>query len=123
MVYTILISVVFVAELIITFAIIQNLIKLDKLILSFDETLNSTKSGLKDISVLMRKISEQWIVLATDFIENIKEGSEELFLQKFSKALVTLLVINLNFKFIKSLKKSKLTKTLAKGFLLLENMV
>lgn len=123
MVYTILISVVFVAELIITFAIIQNLIKLDKLILSFDETLNSTKSGLKDISVLMRKISEQWIVLATDFIENIKEGSEELLLQKFLKALVTLLVINLNFKFIKNLKKSKLTKTLAKGFLLLENMV
>lgn len=123
MVYTILISVVFIAELIIFFAIMQKLFQADKWILNINKKLIETKSGIKDISVLIRKISEQWVVLANDFVETIKKESEDLFLQLFSKILIALLVVNLKFKFTKNLKKTKMAKTLIKGFSLLENMV
>lgn len=123
MVYTILISVVFIAELIIFFAIMQKLFQADKWLLNINKKLIETKSGIKDISVLIRKISEQWVVLANDFVETIKKESEDLFLQLFSKILIALLVVNLNFKFTKNLKKTKMAKTLIKGFSLLENMV
>lgn len=123
MVYTILISVVFIAELIIFFAIMQKLFRADKWILNINKKLIETKSGIKDISVLVRKISAQWIDLAKDFVETIKKESEDLFLQLFSKILIALLVVNLKFKFTKNLKKTKMAKTLIKGFSLLENMV
>lgn len=123
MVYTILISVVFIAELIIFFAIMQKLFQADKWILNINKKIIEAKSGIKDISVLVRKISEQWIVLANDFVETIKRESEELFLQQLSKLLIAIFVINLNFKFAKELKKSKMAKNLIKGFSLLENMV
>lgn len=123
MVYTILISVVFIAELIIFFAIMQKLFQADKWILNINKKIIEAKSVIKDISVLVRKISEQWIVLANDFVETIKRESEELFLQQLSKLLIAIFVINLNFKFAKELKKSKMAKNLIKGFSLLENMV
>lgn len=123
MVYTILISIVFIAELIIFFAIIQKLWQADKKILNLDNKLMNNKSAIKDISELVRKISEQWIVLANDFVDKVREESEKILLKQLSKTLIALLVLKLNFKFVNKIKKSKFTKTLAKGFSLLENMV
>ena len=123
MVYTILISIVFIAELIIAITIIQNILRLDKIVLKLDEQLLDSRTGIKDISELTRKISEQWKILAQDFVDNTRRDSEEILLKQFSKMLIGLLVINLNFKFINKIKKSRITKTLAKGLSFLENMV
>ena len=123
MVYTILISIVFIAELIITVTIVQNLLKLDKFILELDAKIVSTQSGIRDISELMRKISEQWQILAQDFVNKTKREGEELLLKQLLRMLMGLLVLNLNFKFINKVRKSKITRTLAKGLSFLENMV
>lgn len=123
MVYTILISIVFVAELIIAIAIIQALVKFDKKILSLDTTLTEITPGIKDVSSLIKKISEQWVILAQDFVNKAKRDSEDLLLKQFSKILVGLLVLSLNFKFVKRIRKSKITKTVVKGWSLIENMV
>ena len=123
MVYTILISVVFIAELIIAIAVIQNLIKLDKILLEFDGTISETKSGITDIVELIHKISEQWVILAQDFVEKTKRNSEDLLLKRLSKLMMSILVFNLNFKLVKKLRKSRLMKTLSKGWSFLESMV
>jgi len=123
MVYTILISIVFIAELIIAIAIIQALVKFDKKILSLDTTLTEITPGIKDVSSLIKKISEQWVILAQDFVNKAKRDSEDLLLKQFSKILVGLLVLSLNFKFVKRIRKSKITKTVVKGWSLIENMV
>ena len=67
MVYTILISIVFIAELIIAITILQNLIKLDKCIIQLDETISEAKPSIKDISSLLRKISKQWVIISQEF--------------------------------------------------------
>ena len=123
MVYTFLISVVFIAELIITITIIQNLLRLDKVILELCETFSETRSGIKDVSELIRKISEQWKILAQEFIDKAKQNSEEIALKQLSKILLSLLVVNLNFKLIKKIRKSKITKIFMKGWSFIENMV
>jgi hypothetical protein len=123
MVYTILISVVFIAELIIAVTVFQNLLRLDRAVIEMDNNLTAKKSDIKDIAELMRKISEQWEVLAQDFVDKTKRDAEEVLLRNLSKMLVGLLVLNLNFKFVNKLRKSKVTKTLAKGLSFLENMV
>ena len=123
MIYTILISVVFIAELIIVITIIQNLIRLDKVIINFNDTFIETKSSIKDVCILVRKISEQWQILAQDFVDKTKEESEEFLYKKLSKILVGLLVLNLNFKFVNKIRKSRISKAFAKGWSILENMV
>lgn len=123
MIYTILISIVFIAELIITTSIIRGLLKFDKYLISFDSDITRHKSNIKDISVLVKKISEQSIILAEDFVIKTKEKSEDFLLKQLTKVLVALLVLSLNFKIIKEIRKSKITKTLVKGFSFLENMV
>lgn len=123
MVYTILISIVFIAELIITITIIQNLLRLDKAILEFNNTITEIRPGIKDVSELARKISEQWQILAEDFVEETKRNSEDIMLKHLSKILMSILILNLNFKIVKKIRKSKVTKILAKGWSFLENMV
>ena len=123
MVYTFLISVVFIAELIIMVAILQNLIKLDKSILDLNDTLTTTKPGIKDVSMLLRKISEQWVILSQDFVDRARENGEEILIKQISKLLMGILVLNLNFKIVKRIRKSKITKFLAKGYSLVESMI
>ena len=123
MVYTFLISVVFIAELIIAITIIQNLLRLDNVVLELDNKLSSKKLDIKEISELMRKISEQWEILAQDFVDKTKRDAEEVLLKNLSKLLVGLLVLNLNIKFVNRIKKSKVTRALAKGLSFLENVV
>ena len=123
MVYTILISIVFIAELIITITIIQNLLRLDKAVLEFNDTVTEIQPGFKDVSELVRKISEQWQILAEDFVEKVKRNSEDAMLKHLSKILMSILIVNLNFKIVKKIRKSKVTKILARGWSFLENMV
>ena len=123
MIYTFLISVVFIAEIIIAIAIVNFLLRIDKEILAIDSNLAEMKPSISEISGLVRKISEQIQVLSEDYVEKIKNDSEEFLLRRLSKFLMGFLVLNLNFKIVKRIRKSKLTKTLVRGFNLLENMV
>ena len=109
--------------MIIAITIIQNLLRLDNAVLELDNKLSSKKLDVKEISELMRKISEQWEILAQDFVDKTKRDTEEILLRNLSKMLVGLLVLNLNFKFVNKIRKSKVTRTLAKGLSFLENMV
>ena len=123
MVYTFLISIVFIAEIIIAVTIIKGLLHLDKLVLEWNSTVIETQSGIKDIAILAKKISEQYRILATDFVEKTKKKSEDMILKQISKILISVVAIKLNFKFIKKIRKSKFIKILAKGWSLVENMV
>lgn len=123
MVYTILISIVFIAELIITITIIQNLLRLDKAVLEFNNTITEIQPGIRDVSELARKISEQWQILAEDFVKKTKRNSEDIMLKHLSKIFMSILIVNLNFKIVKKIRKSKVTKILARGWSFLENMV
>lgn len=123
MIYTFLISLVFIAEIIITITIIQNLFKLDKAILSLNETITLAKSGIKDIAVLSKNISFQIVELANKFVHKIKNRQEDMILRQLSKILLTLILFKINSKTINKFRKSRYSKTLAKGLSFLENMV
>lgn len=123
MVYTILISIVFIAEIIIAVTILQTLRKLDKKILELNKTIIESHSSIKEISILARKISEQWQILTTDFIEKVKTNGESIFFKNLSKLLISALALKLNFKIINKIRKSKITKTIAKGWTIIESMV
>ena len=123
MVYTILISIVFIAEVIIMITIIQNLLRLDKAVLLLDDTLNASKSGVREICILGRKISQQLVVISDDFVEKVKKDRENTALKVLSKALIGVLALKLNFKLIKKIRKSRMLKTLAKGLSFLGSMV
>lgn len=123
MVYTILISIVFIAELIIAITLIQNLLKLDKAIILLDEKVKNSLNGIKDISVLTRKISEQIIIISQDFVDKSKSKSEDILMRQLAKIFLGLFLFGANFKLINKIRKSKITKTLAKGLSIIELMV
>ena len=123
MVYTILISIVFIAELIIAITIFQYLRKIDRAILQANNSILELKPKIKEISELIYKISGQWIILTQDFVDKLKLKAEDMMLKQVSKALMTFLVINLNLKFIKKIRRSKVFKTFAKGWSFLESMI
>ena len=59
MIFTILISIVFIAEIIITIALVKSLKNFDKKVCELNNTIILLKPQIKDISELSRKISEQ----------------------------------------------------------------
>lgn len=123
MLYTFLISIVFIAEIIIGATIFIYLIRLDKAIVSLDNTVTDLKTGIKDICVLSKKISEQFIEFAEQFVKKIKQEQEEFILRSLSKILIGLVLVKINIKTVNKFRKSKLAKVLNKGLSLLENMV
>ncbi len=123
MVYTILISIVFIAELIIVITVIQNILKLDKAIINLNEKITALKSSILDISMLTRKISEQLEIISQDIFDKAKENAENIFLKQLSKALLGMLLVRFNFKLVKNIRKSKITKIVTKSLSILENMV
>ena len=123
MIYTFLISIVFIAEIIIAIAIIQSLHRLDKTVLEFDATIQAAKSGVEDIANLSKNISYQLVELAEQFVEKFKQNQEDNFLKNLSKILMTLLLLKINSKTINKFRKTKVVKVLGRGLSLLENMV
>lgn len=123
MVYTILISIVFIAELIIAVTVIQNLLRLDKKVIELNDIVCESRGSVSDISVLMRKISEQWVVLSKDFVDKTKADSEALFLKQLSKIFLSVFVLKLNIKLVNRVRRAKATKIFVRAWSLLENMV
>ena len=73
MVYTILISIVFIAEIIIAVTVIQNLLRLDKVLIELNETVEVANPKIRELSCLVKKISEQSVELSEDFAIRFKE--------------------------------------------------
>ena len=123
MLYTILISVVFIAEIIITVYVIQNLLRFDRFIINFDKKLISAKPEIKDICDLSRKISEQIIELTQMYTDKIKEKQEDATIRFIIKILTSVLLWKLNIKLINKIRRSKAFKIIGKGLKLIEIIV
>ena len=72
MLFYFLTSIVFIAEIIITVALVLHLLKLDKSFIEYNNFLKETKSDIKDIMLETKKFSEQLIKLAPVFVDKIK---------------------------------------------------
>lgn len=123
MLYTFLISIVFIAEIIITIALLKILVSIDRKVCYINETIVAAKSSIVDISELMHKISEQIKLFAEDFVDKYKTYSEDLILRTLSKILISIVLIKTNLKTINKFRKSKLGKSVAKTLSILESMV
>ena len=123
MIYTFLISVVFIAEIIIAITVYQVLIKFDKAVIDLNETVVLAKPGISDISELVRKISKQYKELSEQFVQKVTRNSEEVVFARLFKVLLGFLLVKTNIKLVQKIRKSKITKALAKGLSLLEIMV
>ena len=77
----------FIAELIIAWTIISNLIKFDKIFKSVNVFLNEAKPKIREITEIGRKISEQLVELVPIWVENIKTACINLVLQNLKSVL------------------------------------
>ena len=123
MLYTFLITIVFIAELIILAALIIWFVSFDREILYLDRYFTRIKPDIKDISELGHKISEQCVELSEDFVEKIKIKEEDVMARQLGKILIGLLLWKINSKAIKQFRRSKMGKTLRRGFALVQSMV
>ena len=123
MIFTFLISIVFIAELIITFAILNVLFKLDKMLLETNETVIKAKPEIKDIANLAKLISSQLIEFAENFRDNVKKEEEKFAVNILNKILITLVLLKINSKTVRKIRKSKVFKNIKLGFNLLQNVV
>lgn len=115
--------IIFIAELIITFTILFNLLKFDICIKKINMTLVEIKPKIKEIMVLIYGISEQIKELTPIWIEKIRD-TRNLFVKKqFESLMSSILFWAINVKVIKRLKKSKLVKFAWKGLTLFQNML
>ena len=123
MIFKFLTAIVFIAEIIIGFTLIINLVKLDRKILTLNETVIQIKPGIKDICSLIKAISFQIKELVLDYSERLIKKREDMALRITMKLLAGILLWKVNLKIIKKLRKSKAIKTIAKGLTLLQIVV
>lgn len=116
MIFTILISIVFIAELIIAITILLTLKRWSKSLRNINKTLYYLKPSIREICELSRKISAQLVEFAEDFVDKIKRQQEEVIFRNVSRIILG------TFLFRK-LKKSKVLKLIGKGLSLLEIVV
>lgn len=116
MIFTFLISIVFLAELIIAIAILLTLKRWSKKVKELDSTVTSLKSSLGEICVLIRKISEQVVEFSEDFVARFKQNQEKFWINQIAK-------IFLGTVLFRKFKKSKALKFIGKGLSLLEIVV
>ena len=89
MIFTILISIVFVAELIIAFTVFSALRRWSKKVNELNLTLSYLKPSIKDICELTRKISEQLVEFSERFVEKINSKGEELVIRQISRMVLS----------------------------------
>ena len=123
MVFKALISIVFIAELIITFAVITNLIRFDKRIIKANEYIENNKAKFAAIAELMRKVSEQIFELTGLYIDRLKDSGKNILLKNAESLISGILFWSINIKMAKKFKKSKFFKTAQKGFDLIQNVI
>lgn len=115
--------IVFIAEIIIAYTLFNKLLILDKSILHLNNTLSGLNPEICEISVLIRKISAQYVEFAHEFEIKIINKRNDSIIKQLNKILVALLLMKLNFKFIKKIRKSKPFKVMCKGLSILKYVV
>ena len=123
MIFKVLITIVFIAELIITFTILYFLYKFNKRILEIDSTIETVKPQIRSVSELVRKISEQIYELTPVWVDEIKKTLENLLLEQAKSIMTGILFWTINIKVVKQFRKSKIFKTASKGLSLLQNVI
>lgn len=116
MLFTFLITIVFIAEIIVAIAIINCLLKLDRKINDFNSLLEEAKPSIKDISILARKISLQVVELTKKYVQSFEQSRDEIILRQIAKFILGTLFFN-------KLRKSKLGRSFSKGLSLLQIVI
>ena len=93
MVFYFLISIVFIAEVIIALALVLNLVKLDKIFVEYNEVLNSVKPSIKELLITVRKISEQMIEISPMIVKQIKSTIVDIIMGQLKSFIGTLTFI------------------------------
>lgn len=78
MIFYFLVSIVFIAEIIIAFALMTSLIKFDKKIKDFDKFLDDAKPSIKGLMITVRKLSKQLLELSPLIVKQIKSCFTDL---------------------------------------------
>ena len=123
MIFIFFMAIVFIAELIIVFAILFNLIKFDIYINRTNKLLVEAKPKIQEIMELVHGISEQIKELTPIWVEKFREVRNMLVRKQLESLMSSILFWAINIKVIKRFKKSKLAKFAWKGLTLLQNML
>ena len=123
MIFIFFTAIVFIAELIIVFAILFNLIKFDIYINRTNKLLIEAKPKIQEIMELVHGISEQIRELTPIWVEKFREIRNMLVRKQLESLMSSILFWAINIKVIKRFKKSKLVKFAWKGLTLLQNML
>jgi len=99
MIFNLLISIVFIAELIIAFTIILNLIKLDKSVNNVSEVIAEITPSVRELMETARKLSEQFAELAPYWADKIKTISLEFLLSNLKGLLAGAAIFSIKKKF------------------------
>ena len=118
MIFIFFTAIVFVAEIIIVFAILFNLIKFDIYINKTNEFLIEAKPKIQEITELVHGISEQVRELTPIWVEKFREVRNQL-----ESLMSSVLFWVINIKVIKKVRKTKVAKFAWKGLTLLQNML
>jgi len=87
MLFNFFIFLVFIAEIIITITIISFLLKLDKSLIEYNNFVEEIKPNVKDIMQTIRKISVQFVELATISVKNIKLTVKNILISQLKNVL------------------------------------
>ena len=123
MIFIFFTAIVFVAEIIIVFVILFNLIKFDIYINRTNKLLIEAKPKIQEIMELVHGISEQIRELTPIWVEKFREVRNMLVRKQLESLMSSILFWAINIKVIKRFKKSKLAKFAWKGLTLLQNML
>ena len=72
MLFYFLTTIVFISEIIITLTLIIYFVKADKIILKYNAVIEETRPSIKEVMILVHKISKQLVELTPMFKERIK---------------------------------------------------
>lgn len=123
MIFIFFTTIVFLAELVLVFTLIFNLIKLDIYINKTNEILTVTKPKIQEVMSLVSGISEQVRELVPIWVEKLYDLRNRIIRKQLESLMSTILFWGINFKVVKHLKKSKFAKFLWKGLTLVQNML
>lgn len=112
MLVTFFITIVFIAELIIVVSALLNLRRLSRAVCELNEIVEASKSVIKEVSVLVRKISEQVLEFSNRFVEKFRTDRDDFIIKSVLKLILSGMVL-------KHLKKSKTGKIFARGLSIL----
>ena len=123
MIFIFFTAIVFIAELIIVFAILFNLIKFDIYINKTNEFLIEAKPKIQEITELVHGISEQVRELTPIWVEKFREVRNMFVRKQLESLMSSVLFWVINIMVIKRVRKTKVAKFAWKGLTLLQNML